>query len=164
MRIGWWTPGIVLLAVPAIGGCPSDSPGVVDSTGTETDATSSASESSSIGTTISPTTDDESSGGIGCIDDEGCADDPAGPHCDPFTNTCGGECVPAATRPCYSGPPNTEGMGACKAGIQTCSDDGVWGVFCDGEFVPSSDDCNADDVDDDCDGIVDDTDLDGDGY
>lgn len=100
----------------------------------------------------------------GCVNDGDCIDSPDGPHCDPETQTCGGECVPGDSRSCYSGPLDSDGVGACKAGLQACLDAGIWASFCDGEVVPTSDDCNSDGVDDDCDGLVDDTDLDGDGF
>jgi hypothetical protein len=54
----------------------------------------------------------------------------------------------ACTRPCYSGPEGTEGIGACKAGTQTCDP----AVACEGEVTPKPfDDCgNEKDVS--CDG------------
>lgn len=56
-----------------------------------------------------------------------------------------------ATVSCYSGPNGTAGVGACAAGTASC----VAGVVgpCVGEVTPSGEACN--DVDDDCDGQVD---------
>ena len=68
----------------------------------------------------------------------------------------GCECVPGATTTCYSGPPGTQGVGACKAGSKKCSakaDGGSsWGA-CTGMVVPTTEVCNG--VDDDCDGVTD---------
>lgn len=73
-------------------------------------------------------------------------------------------CVPGDTRPCYSGPPATEGRGECVAGVQTCNDEGVaWGA-CVGEVLPRPEVC-ANEADDDCDGSTDeDVDADQDGW
>jgi hypothetical protein len=60
-------------------------------------------------------------------------------------------CVPETTQPCYDGPPGTEGQGICKAGVQTCADDGEsWGP-CQGEVLPQPENC-ATPEDEDCDG------------
>ena len=55
------------------------------------------------------------------------------------------------TRSCYMGPLEVKGLGACKAGTQTCTN-GVWGR-CVGQVLPSGEDCNG--KDDDCDGSID---------
>ncbi|NMC44460.1 MAG: hypothetical protein GYA46_11130 [candidate division Zixibacteria bacterium] len=73
----------------------------------------------------------------------------------PLPNCCF-ECTSGQTRPCYSGPPVTEGVGLCHAGTQTCVD-GAWGP-CEGEVVPSVEVCDG--QDNDCDGI-DDNDVPG---
>jgi hypothetical protein len=62
-------------------------------------------------------------------------------------------CTPGATQSCYSGPPGTAGVGACQYGMQTCQQDGTWGA-CQGEVTPQPETCNN--IDDDCNGIVDD--------
>ncbi len=65
-------------------------------------------------------------GGSGCgtgVTDAGCA------------------CTPGQTRSCYTGPAGTLGVGACKAGVQTCVTSReaqvVYGA-CEGEVVPSA--------------------------
>ena len=55
--------------------------------------------------------------------------------------------------PCYSGAPNTEGVGACKAGAKACQADGSMGA-CQGESLPAlKESCNG--LDDDCNGKTD---------
>ncbi len=106
----------------------------------------------------------DSTGVSGCIADEDCVDDPKGPHCDTATHSCGGECVPGAMQQCYTGPVGTADVGACVSGSRSCGADGTWPDLCSGEVTPGPDDCNANAIDDDCDGLVDDSDRDGDGY
>jgi hypothetical protein len=38
--------------------------------------------------------------------------------------TSTGVCLAGETRSCYSGPDGTEGVGECKAGVETCAEDG----------------------------------------
>lgn len=73
-------------------------------------------------------------------------------------------CVPGQKQPCYQGAPNTNNIGVCKSGTQTCKPDGDgWGA-CVGQILPHYETC-GNNLDDDCNGIVDDnTDLDGDGW
>lgn len=63
-------------------------------------------------------------------------------------------CVPSVdTQECYSGPPTSRNVGACKTGTQTCNTDGTSFGMCLGEVVPTSELC-ATSFDDDCDGLV----------
>ena len=64
----------------------------------------------------------------------------------------GGACMAGETQACYSGPPATNGVGACKPGTQPCVN-GTWGA-CTGDVTPQAETCNG--VDDDCNGMVDD--------
>jgi cysteine-rich repeat protein len=71
--------------------------------------------------------------------------------CDGQDNDCDGEVDEALVQGCYTGPDGTVEVGACAAGEQVCAD-GLFGE-CVGEVVPGEEVCN--DVDDDCDGAVD---------
>ncbi|MEZ4448496.1 MAG: choice-of-anchor L domain-containing protein [Nannocystaceae bacterium] len=72
-------------------------------------------------------------------------------------------CSPGESEACYTGPAETEGVGACKGGIRTCNQASTWGP-CLGEVTPLSEVC-GNKTDDDCNGAVDDdVDADGDGY
>jgi hypothetical protein len=73
-------------------------------------------------------------------------------------------CVPGDVMTCYQGPAGTDGVGQCVGGTATCQPSGtVWGP-CVGQVLPMFDEC-ADNIDNDCDGTVDNTpDQDGDGW
>jgi len=79
---------------------------------------------------------------------ETCAggQDPTPEVCDGLDNDCNGMTDESLTRACGSA------VGACRAGMQSCGA-GVWST-CAGETLPSVETCNN--VDDDCDGMVDD--------
>jgi hypothetical protein len=60
-----------------------------------------------------------------------------------------GGCEPGTTRSCYTGPIDTEGVGICEAGLETCNQDGMtWGA-CEGDVTPGVEDC-ATGLDEDC--------------
>jgi hypothetical protein len=69
-----------------------------------------------------------------------------------------GACTPGDSADCYSGPPNTENVGECASGVQSCQSDGTWGA-CTAEVLPTTEQCN--DLDDDCNAVVDDGDPGG---
>jgi hypothetical protein len=58
-------------------------------------------------------------------------------------------CAPGNTHSCYPGPAGSEGRGICRAGTQTCDDQGQWGA-CFGAVVPIAEVCD-DGLDNDCD-------------
>lgn len=61
-------------------------------------------------------------------------------------------CVPdVTTQRCYDGPAGTQNKGVCKMGTQTCI--GALGS-CDGEVKPAAQEDCFNDLDDDCDGVV----------
>jgi len=78
--------------------------------------------------------------------------------CDNLDNDCDGQvdenckCPAGTTQSCYTGPANTQGVGICKPGSQTCANNGNWGP-CTGEILPATESCNNS-TDDDCDGQV----------
>jgi len=69
------------------------------------------------------------------------------------------------TESCYTGPEGSLGVGVCFAGTTTCTWELVWST-CEGQHLPDADQDNCTgDVDDDCDGTVDEgPDYDGDGW
>lgn len=71
--------------------------------------------------------------------------------CNNLDDDCDGVIDNGVTESCYSGPPATAGVGACRAGTRTCSA-GAFGS-CTGEVLPVTEDCNN--IDDDCDGMTD---------
>jgi hypothetical protein len=76
-------------------------------------------------------------------------------ECNAGTTTCSGTlamCTPnSMVQDCYDGPAGTENVGICKSGTQSCI--GTLGM-CEGEVLPAMiEDC-TNDLDDDCDGQV----------
>ncbi len=61
------------------------------------------------------------------------------------------ECAPGEKRECYMGPDGTKGVGICKAGSQTCADDGTAFGDCEGQVLPAKEDC-SNELDDACSG------------
>jgi hypothetical protein len=78
--------------------------------------------------------------------------------CDPGCQCMGGSCTcqPPTNQPCYTGPPQTAGVGVCRAGKHDCTlQAGVWRWGpCVGEVLPSAQVCDG--ADHDCDGAIDD--------
>jgi uncharacterized protein (TIGR03382 family) len=72
--------------------------------------------------------------------------------CNNADDDCDSSVDDAVTQSCYTGPGNTNGVGACHGGTATCTA-GVFGT-CAGEVTPTSEQCNN--IDDDCNGTVDD--------
>jgi hypothetical protein len=50
-------------------------------------------------------------------------------------------CLPGSTQSCYTGAPETEGVGVCVPGLETCNVTGEqWGT-CEGEILPQIENC-----------------------
>lgn len=65
-------------------------------------------------------------------------------------------CSPGTTMPCYSGDPATKGVGICSTGVATCNDNGTeWGA-CMGETTAAAKEDCVNNLDDDCNGQVND--------
>lgn len=69
------------------------------------------------------------------------------------TTTTDPFCTPGETRPCYTGPEGTDGVGECHGGTQTCNPDGNAFGACEDEQPPQQEDCMTLDKDEDCDGL-----------
>ncbi|WP_437656974.1 reverse transcriptase domain-containing protein [Sorangium sp. So ce1182] len=74
------------------------------------------------------------------------------------SSSSGAVCVPGAQLACYSGPPGTEGVGHCVAGLRTCNESGTGYGACEGEVLPSAERC-ATPGDEDCNGASDEDDA-----
>ncbi len=94
---------------------------------------------------------------LGCGDDGGTGGGDAGSASASSSQMAasssgGSSCVPGAVLPCYSGPAGTDGVGVCGSGAQTCAPDGSGYGACQGETLPSAENC-ASPLDEDCDGV-----------
>ena len=67
------------------------------------------------------------------------------------SSTQGIDCEPGEMVPCYDGPPQTEGVGVCVAGVAECDQNGEPGA-CEGAVTPAADDLCHTPLDEDCDG------------
>lgn len=80
-----------------------------------------------------------------------------------FNGAC--KCTPGQMQACYTGPEGTAGKGICKQGVAVCNANGTGFGACTGEVLPNDIDICANNLDDNCNGVVDeDLDLDKDGY
>ncbi|XXT20763.1 hypothetical protein WME94_04240 [Sorangium sp. So ce429] len=74
---------------------------------------------------------------------------------DAATTGAGGDgtapCKLGDARACYEGADETEGVGLCAAGTQSCSAEGTWGA-CEEQVLPGEEDCDRR-GDEDCDGV-----------
>jgi hypothetical protein len=150
-----------MIALLGLAACPGGDDDGVDFSGTATTTTAPGDETTVAGSSDGPV--DDSSGGPECNADGDCVGNPAGEVCDLDEGKCGPPCLFGDTRPCFSGPADSDGVGACQAGVNLCTPEGRWDLWCEGEVVPGAEDC-GNGIDDDCDGTVDDSDADGDGF
>jgi hypothetical protein len=67
-------------------------------------------------------------------------------------------CTEGLTMPCYTGPDDTREIGACVDGVQHC-ENGLRSGTCADEVLPQAEVCDGED--NDCNGMVDDGDLEG---
>ena len=89
--------------------------------------------------------------------------------CDGKVNEEGNGCVcaPGDIVPCYTGQAGTEGVGVCHGGMQSCDADGLGYGMCIGEQKLQPETCDAGEIDEDCDGNINEEGADctcGDGY
>ena len=136
---------------------PRDETDSLSGSATEMGASSATTASTGTDPTGTDTAD------TGCWTNEDCAAMGLG-YCEVNSGVCYPECGPGDTRTCYSGPDGTADVGECASGTQMCLAGGTWSGGCSGEVLPIFDDCDDNGRDEDCDGLVDDTDADGDGY
>ena len=64
----------------------------------------------------------------------------------------GCDCDDRTGQTCYSGPPQTLGVGQCHGGFFDCGEDGEWGPCLD-QMLPDDESCDG--LDNDCDGLID---------
>ncbi|MDP3275415.1 MAG: PPC domain-containing protein [Deltaproteobacteria bacterium] len=74
--------------------------------------------------------------------------------CNGMTDEMCGECTAGMSRPCYTGPALTMGVGICAGGMQTCAADRTWPTTCTGETTPATEMC-GNSRDDNCNGMTD---------
>lgn len=92
-----------------------------------------------------------------CNDRDACTQD----RCDTGTHRCATPtaiadcCQNGAVRSCYTGASGTQGVGRCRAGMQTCASNRWTGQPCAGEVLPASMEVCDGTVDDDCNGRTD---------
>jgi streptogramin lyase len=92
-----------------------------------------------------PDCDDHDASRVSQCDDAGVVD------CDANPSASGCPCLGSGSDKCFAAPPESLGVGVCRAGRTQCSDE-KWSA-CLGAVLPSFEICNG--LDDDCDGSVD---------
>ncbi len=153
MRRTWWVVG---LFASMLAGCSCSDPPLIDATVPFLDAGPDAAEmdaSPPDGALLDG--GDRDGGGAGC--GEELCDDGLDGDCDGHVDEgCG--CVPGDTATCFLADPSFRGVGVCADGRMTCTGDfefGEWGP-CEGAIGPSEELCDAEGLDEDCDGAAND--------
>ena len=167
-----YTHALLILTLVWMVGCSSAGTGPVGDVVEDTAATETTEETTEeVPASEDPVDEpecDECAENQVCVDGE-CVCQPGYLDCDSDpSNGCEamGECPceVGSQRSCYFGPAGTEGVGICQAGVETCQEGGLWG-YCEGQVLPGEETCDADNIDQDCDGEFDEVDdLDGDGW
>lgn len=62
-------------------------------------------------------------------------------------------CEPGTVEDCFAGPDATADVGICRTGMHTCQTSGLGYGACEGEVLPTIEDCNTPDIDENCDGV-----------
>jgi hypothetical protein len=98
-----------------------------------------------------------STGNLGARDQfETCDETGVDENCNGLVNEdC--QCVAGQTRWCYTGSSNAWGVGICVRGTQVCDPRGRWSTSCMGEVLPRISDICNNQLDDDCNGLIDET-------
>lgn len=181
---------LTFLLVLLTGGCSSVGTGQDNFANTETEtATETESEPNTETSDSGETDDGENASGSDDADEAQEQDEVECDECSANQVCVDGECVCAegyidcdgdeangceeqgmcpcdigTQRSCYLGPAGTIDVGICSSGVETCQDSGAWG-YCEGQVLPGVESCDPDQIDQDCDGEVDEVDdLDGDGW
>ena len=105
-----------------------------------------------INTTVEDNDEDGYNSTVDCNDSDPNVHPGAEEMCNGIDDDCDGTVDEELVRSCYTGPPGTEGVGICHAGMQTCAE-GEWGA-CEGEITPQPPACNG--KDNNCNGRIDD--------
>jgi hypothetical protein len=72
----------------------------------------------------------------------------------PTTGDCANcMCEPGTSEDCYAGPEPTANVGICQTGTHTCQTSGLGYGACEGESLPSIEECMTD-LDENCDGVT----------
>ncbi len=69
-------------------------------------------------------------------------------------SSCSSGCKDGTTRPCYTGPTGTQGVGVCRPGSESCTG-GAWSGQCVGATKPTAKEVCNDNQDNNCNGQVD---------
>lgn len=63
-------------------------------------------------------------------------------------------CEPGSVEDCFAGPDAAADVGICRTGMHTCQTSGLGYGACEGEVLPTIENCNTPDIDENCDGVT----------